>query len=202
MGNLILFDIDGPLLDAEKFGKSIRTSFIKVLKVNEEELMRAIADYYAALESTTDFNPKDIVVHISKRYNIDPILLDNIFWKEDKHYKDSLYPEVVSVLEKLSKEKTLGIFSQGFEEFQRHKLEASGIQKFFEQDEIFVYRRKLSEEAIGGLPKGALVIDDNHEVVLKLSDYVDVIWMNRRTQDDDPQVKTIHSLKEILDIRD
>lgn len=197
LGNPIFFDIDGTLVDAEKFGKSIRTSFMKVLKVDEEELARAIADYYAALESTTDFNPKDIVVHISKRYGIDPILLDNVFWKEDKHYKEALYPEVITVLEKLSKENALGIFSQGFEEFQRHKLNASGIISFFKEENIFIYRRKLSDEATGSLPRTATVIDDNHEVVLKLSDYVGAIWMNRRTEDDDAQVKTIHSLSEL-----
>lgn len=197
---LILFDIDGTIFDAEKFGRLTRTEFIGILKIDEEELMRAIADYYAALETRTDFNPREIVVHISKRYNVDPLFLDKIFWEEKRHYKEALYPEVVSVLKRLSEDNALGIFSQGFEEFQRHKLEAAGIKDFFAEEYIFVYKRKLSEDAISALPKEATVVENNHDVAIKLSDYVDVIWTNRRTEDNDLEVRTIHSLEELLTI--
>lgn len=196
--DLILFDIDGTLFDAERFGKSIRGEFVKILKIDEEELMRAIADYYAALETTTDFSPRDITLHIGQRYNISPVVLDQVFWENDEIYKDSLYPEVVNVLKKLSETHLLGIFSQGSEEFQVRKLKAAGIMDFFSKDYIFIHARKLLDEAISNLPKNATVIDNKHDVALKLSSFVDSIWINRRSQDSDPEVKTIHSLDELI----
>src|SRR3990167_9237571 len=183
MGQILLFDIDGTLFDAEKFGKLTREEFLRILNIDEENLMRTIADYYSSLEASTDINPK---------------LLDKLFWEEDKHYQESLFPETLSVLQQLSEKKTLGIFSQGLEDFQLHKLEASGIRDFFNKAFIFVRRRKSLEDATGDLPKGATVIDNNHQVVLKFSPVVNTIWINRKSQDSDPQIKTIHSLEELI----
>lgn len=195
---IILFDIDGTLFDAEHFGKSIRGEFVKILKIDGEELMRVIADYYAALETSTDFSPRDITLHIGQRYNINPVVLDQVFWENDKIYKDSLYPEVVHVLKKLSEIHALGIFSQGNEEFQTRKLKAAGIMDIFSKDYIFIHARKLLDKAISNLPHNATVIDNKHDVALKLSSLVDSIWINRRSQDSDPEIKTIHSLKELM----
>ena len=131
MGQILLFDIDGTLFDAEKFGKLTREEFLRILNIDEENLMRTIADYYSSLEASTDYNPREITVFMGEKYNIDPKLLDKLFWEEDKHYQESLFPETLSVLQQLSEKKTLGIFSQGLEDFQLHKLEASGIRDFF-----------------------------------------------------------------------
>ncbi|KKQ94352.1 MAG: hypothetical protein UT20_C0039G0005 [Candidatus Levybacteria bacterium GW2011_GWA1_39_11] len=184
MGQILLFDIDGTLFDAEKFGKLTREEFLRILNIDEENLMRTIADYYSSLEASTDYNPREITVFMGEKYNIDPKLLDKLFWEEDKHYQESLFPETLSVLQQLSEKKTLGIFSQGLEDFQLHKLEASGIRDFFNKAFIFVRRRKSLEDATGDLPKGATVIDNNHQVVLKFSPVVNT--------------KTIHSLEELI----
>ncbi len=199
---IILLDIDGTLFDAERFGREIRAEFIKVLKIDEGELMRAIADYYAALEASTDFSPRDITLHIGQRYNINPIVLDQVFWENDKIYKSSLYPEVANVLKKLSETHILGIFSQGNEEFQARKLKAAGITDYFSKDYTFIHARKLLDETIARLPAGATVIDNKHDVAVKLSPFVDSIWLNRRTKDSDSEVRTIHSLEEVLAIMD
>lgn len=202
VGSLLLFDIDGTVFNTEKFGSFVRTEFLKILTISKEELSRAIADYFAALETTTDFSPRDITIHIGQRYSMDPILLDKVFWENDKIYKDSLYPEVVSVLKKLSEIHTLGIFSQGNEEFQTRKLRAAGIMDIFNKGYIFIYARKLLDEAISNLPRNAAVIDNKHDVVVELSKSRDTIWINRKSDESDPHIKTIHALTEILDIRD
>jgi hypothetical protein len=72
------------------------------------------------------------------------------------------------------------------------------LKKFFQEDYIFIHRRKTSDEVLSALPKNAMVVDDNHDLAVRLSSYVDAVWMNRRTDDDDPEVKTIHSLKDVL----
>lgn len=194
----ILFDIDGVLFDPEKFGRLIRAEFVKLLKVDEEELIRANADYYAKLETTTDFDPRDITAYIAFRFKSDPKVLDRVFWENDEIYKSSIYEDVYDALKTLSGSKTLGIFSQGNAELQKRKLSAGGIEKYFAQDQIFIRERKLSDEAVALLPREATVVDNKHDVVSALSKFVNVVWLNRKTSDSDQQIKTIHSLSELI----
>lgn len=198
MRELILFDIDGTLFNPEVFGKEIRARFCEILNVEEDALMRANADYYAGLETTTDFNPHDIAAFLAGRFNADSSLLDKVFWDEDEIYKKSLFEETEEILEKLSSKATLGIYSQGFEELQKRKLAASGIDKYFDKNYMFFERRKMSDDAISLLPREATVIEDKHDVVAKIAPYVSAIWLNRRTADPDPQFRTIHNLRELL----
>lgn len=198
MNSLVLLDIDGTLFDPEHFGILIRGEFIKILGTTEDDLMRTIADYYANLEMSTDFSPREISVFIAQRYKVDSELLDKVFWGNTKIYKDSLYPEAEGVVQKLSSSKKLGIFSQGNKELQKHKLEACNLLKYFENEYIFIHRRKGSDEAIALLPREATVVDDNHDLILTIAPFVDAIWVNRRTEDSDPNVQTIHSLSELI----
>jgi FMN phosphatase YigB (HAD superfamily) len=198
MSDLILFDIDGTLFNSNHFGKLIRAEFIKILGVEEDNLVRTIADYYAALEHYSDFDPETITDFVAKRYTVDKKLLDEVFWGEDVIYKESLYEETIDVLNKLHKTSTLGIFSQGNSALQDRKLKACGIIKYFKEDYIFVRTRKLSDEAIALLPREAMVVDDNHDVIVTISSFVKAVWINRRTEDRDPKVKTIHSLTELV----
>ena len=198
MSGLILFDIDGVLFDPEKFGKLIRAEFVKVLNISEEELIRANADYYSELESSTDFDPHDIAAYIAARFKTEPEVLDRVFWENDEIYKGSIFQDVEESLKKLSHSHILGIFSQGNEDLQKRKLEAGGVKKYFKDDQVFIQTRKLSDEAIELLPREATVIDNKHDVVSALSKFVNVIWLNRKTEDSDPQIKTIHSLRELI----
>ncbi len=198
MDKILILDIDGTLFNSNRFGEQIRAEFIKILGIEEDDLVRTIADYYAALEHYSDFNPREITDFVSKRYSVDRALLDEVFWGEDVIYRESLYSETVDVLKKLSGNKTLGIFSQGNQELQERKLTAAGIIKFFDPGYIFVHARKLSDEAIAILPRASTVIDDNHDVAVTISSFVNSIWINRRTEDKDSQVKTIHNLNELI----
>jgi FMN phosphatase YigB (HAD superfamily) len=198
MNGLLLMDIDGTLFDSSLFGSKMRAEFINILGVGEDELARTIADYYAALEHRSDFNPREITDFVSKRYGVEKSLLDEVFWNDDKIYSESLFSEVDDVLKKLSKGKTLGVFSQGNEELQSRKLTAAGIKEYFDEAYIFIHSRKLSDEAIAVLPRGATVVDDSHDVAVTLATFVNTIWINRRTEDSDPEVKTIHLLSELI----
>lgn len=195
---ILILDIDGTLFNSNRFGEQIRAEFIKILGVEEDDLVRTIADYYSALEHYSDFNPREIADFVANRYSIDRTLLDEVFWGEDVIYKESLYPETIEVLKKLSENHVLGIFSQGNQELQERKLTAAGIIKFFDPGYVFVHSRKLSDEAIAVLPRDATIVDDNHDVAVTIVSFVNSIWINRRTQDRDPQLKTIHTLSELL----
>lgn len=198
MGDLVFFDIDGTLFDPQKFGQQIRAEFIKILNISEEELIRANADYYAKLEESTDFDPRDLVSFISSRFNHPREKLDSVFWENDTIYRESFFPETEDVVSKLSKNHTLGIFSQGNEELQIRKLTAGGLIKFFHEENIILRPRKLLDESIALLPRDATVIDNKHDVVTILASFVNVIWVNRRTEDSDLNIQTIHSLRELI----
>lgn len=196
--DIILFDIDGVLFDTEKFGKLLRSKFVRILGVAEEELIRANADYYSKLSERTDFDPHGITAYLSERFGKDVAGLDHIFWEEEELYKESLYPETREALEKLKRQKILGIFSQGNEDLQNRKLDASNLRDYFSPEYIFILRRKLSDEAIELLPRDATFVDNKHDVVEALKKFVDVIWINRKSEESDPAIKTIHSLAELI----
>ncbi len=198
MGNLILFDIDGTMFNPQRFGQLIRSEFVKILSIEEEELIRANADYYSKLEVSTDFEPRDIVTYISGRFNIGREALDNVFWGDDKIYKESFFPEVHEVLKTLAESHTLGIFSQGNDELQARKLEAGGVRRYFSDEYIFIHSRKLTDEVLEKIPQNSTVIDDNHEVIKRIASITTPIWMNRLTPDSDPNIRTIHNLEELL----
>lgn len=201
MGNPVLFDIDGVLFDTEKFGKLLRSEFVRILDIGEEELISANADYYSNLSERTDFDPRGITAYLSERFEKDVVKLDHVFWKEDDLYQESLYPETQEVLRELKDQKTLGIFSQGNEELQNRKLDAAKLRDYFSPEHVFIHRRKLSDDAIELLPRQATFVDNKHDVVVALQKFVDVIWINRKSDELDPEIKTIHSLREILEIR-
>lgn len=199
MQELVLFDIDGVLFDTERFGKLLRSRFVKILDISEEELISANADYYSGLEERTDFDPREITAYLSDRFGKDVAKLDRVFWEEEGLYQESLYPETKEVLEKLRDQKTLGIFSQGNEELQNRKLDAARLRDYFSPEYVFIHKRKLSDEAIELLPREATFVDNKHDVVEALKQFVDVIWINRKSDESDPKIKTIHSLTELLD---
>ena len=198
MQNLVLFDIDGVLFDPERFGKLLRSRFVKILGISNEELISANADYYSKLSERTDFDPREMTAYLSDRYGKDVAALDHVFWEEEDLYQDSLYPETREVIEKLKEQKTLGIFSQGNEELQNRKLDAGKIRKYFSPEYTFILRRKLSDDSIELLPREATFIDNKHDVVGALQKFVDVIWINRKSEESDPAIKTIHSLIELI----
>ena len=194
---MILFDIDGTLFDPEKFGKLIRAEFVAILGTSEEDLIRANADYYAGLESSADFNPHDITAHLASVFKADRSVLDEVFWNNDRIYKESLFPDAKPCLERLSGKNTLGVFSQGNHELQNRKLQACGIAGFFDPERQFIFSRKLTPEALAILPREALLVDNHHDVAAAVKDIAKTIWLNRKTEDVDPDVKTIHSLSEL-----
>jgi len=178
---IILFDIDGTLFDSKKFMNLVRVELASHLGVNENDVYKGVEDYYSYLSSNTDFNPHKLLEHLSGFFKTDEESLKSIFW-DDKHYKEALYPETIKVLKNLQKKMDLGIFSQGFEDFQMHKLIASGILQYFNKKLYYISRKKLDNAFIKTLPNEAVVVDDRIEAVDKLGKMA--IWINRNNEDE------------------
>lgn len=75
-------------------------------------------------------------------FDIDYTLFDTALFKETNFTKYSLYEEVPSVLEILSKNLELGIFSQGDRDMQNLKLKETKIDRFFQKEYIYIESEK------------------------------------------------------------
>lgn len=75
-------------------------------------------------------------------FDIDYTLFDTAFFKESGLSEHKIYEEVMRVLDSLNSLATLGIFSKGEIEFQKIKLEKTGMAKFFKEENIHIFDDK------------------------------------------------------------
>ncbi|MFA5532127.1 MAG: HAD family hydrolase [Candidatus Shapirobacteria bacterium] len=197
---IILFDIDDTLVDTHPMAKSFYQKIANTIGVSLEEIVEAKEKYKTTLEKYSDYHPNELMEFIHKVFKIDENKKTNPF-VEEKHYRESLFPETRNVLEKLSKKYRLGIFSEGFEDYQSNKI--SALTDLLDKNLIFILRRKIEESSLNKLPKGSIIIDDRIEVVEKLRDFggFQVFWLNRKNDHKKiAGVKTINSLSELITI--
>jgi len=201
---IILFDIDFTLVDTDKLRSLTSLALIKFLKVARKDYETVSEKYAKGLKNYTDFNSKQYLKCLSSEFGKNVNSLGKVFYNP-KFYRQSLFTETVSVLEKLfKKEIKLGIFSEGFKNFQRKKLKNSGILKFFDRQNLFIFRRKARKSSVIALPKNSIIVDDNLAVLeeideLNNSKKIKLVWLNRKTKKIHKKIKTIFSLEEILE---
>ncbi|MBU0534705.1 MAG: HAD family hydrolase [Patescibacteria group bacterium] len=202
MRDTILFDIDYTLLNTLVFKENCRSKLSEFLNISVEDICVAEKGYVKKETEFTDFNPEEYIDYISKKYNVSTQDVGKAFF-DDENFKNISYPEVVSLLEALSKNYKLGIFSEGFKSFQLLKLHKSGLLAYFDREVTFVIRRKLTQKSLDLLPKGSFVIDDNYFVADALckAGSFKPIWLNRKTKEKHPDCETVFdltNLKEVL----
>ena len=71
--------------------------------------------------------------------DIDYTLFDTKTFKDSNLTKYSLYDEILLVLPSLANVAELGIFSKGEDAFQNAKLQATGIENFFQQKNVHIF---------------------------------------------------------------
>lgn len=72
-------------------------------------------------------------------FDIDYTLFDTAFFKQSGLSDHKNYEEVMQVLNSLSSFVTLGIFSKGETQFQKTKLEKTGIQRLFKEEDVHIF---------------------------------------------------------------
>lgn len=82
-------------------------------------------------------NKKPIVL-----FDIDYTLFDTRKFKDSQLRDYNIYEEVMKALIQLSGLASLGIFSKGETEFQKTKLEKTGMMKFFKKNDIHIFEDK------------------------------------------------------------
>ena len=195
----ILFDIDLTLFDANLFRLNVYPKLAEAIKISLPEFNQTLASYTNALEKSSDFLPNRFLRHIAKAHSF-PFqqLYDTYF--HPRNFINALYPDTVPAIQKLFPANSLGIYSEGYRDFQVTKLKLSGILDYFDPDFLYIHRRKIDPTVLNSLPNDSVIIDDRLEVINGMAPYPNItpVWLNRNDYTTHPLVKTIRSLTELF----
>lgn len=196
----VLFDVDDTLFNKVKFKENFNNGLANSCNEPVERIDRMMSEYIGGLKNSDDFKPNEFIQYLGemtgKRECFENFKIDN-----PEIYTNSLFNETLVTLSELKKiYGVLGVFSQGFVDFQNTKIDKSGIRKFFDEKFIYIGRDKLDPEFIKTIPEGSIIIDDKKSVVEKLNSLnrFKVIWINRKTDEKMDGVPTIKSLEELF----
>lgn len=194
----IYFDIDDTLFSKKLFSGLFHEQISIETGQSIEKVMEFQKMYLSSLESTTDFHPDGLMKFISDAtgtsYEDLKKILDN-----PEIFRKALFSETINILEELKKDYRIGIYSQGFEDFQMRKLTLSGIVDYFDKDLMIIERRKLSDDSIKKIKPGSTVIEDKKVVIEKLINHNDfrTIWVNRNKHEPIEGMETVADLIEM-----
>lgn len=198
LDNLILFDLDNTLFNSNRFIELIRVN-LAVLTGSNDIILKRLEEKYRKQSIKLSFNPLHYSEFIGREFNVTPSKLFQQFTSQKQLYIESLFTKTISILGLLrAKGFQAGIFSEGNLDFQRMKIDNSGIGSYIDANLIYLYENKLALSSIKSLPVNAIVIDDNPKVIYKLNKQgIRVIWINRFSNKKHPSVPTIFSLNEL-----
>ena len=197
---IILFDWDDTLFNKAEYKKKLRGNLAKICEVSEEEIFEFEQKYFDNLVRSGDFEINDFVKSFGQKFG-KKIKLENFDSDKLGIYSKALFPDSISTLNNLKNKFKLGIYSQGFIDLQKIKIESSGIKNYFDEQLIYINRNKLDPEFIKKLPEEVIVVDDKKEVIetLKKIGKFKLIWINRNNDEAIEGVTTIKNLNELVD---
>jgi len=207
MKKIILFDIDRTLIDTDQLKDQLFRHLTKLLNISFKEFedakieyMKTLPTYQKGQKSSPDFDYKKFLQHMCQSCQADFKKVEGAFYQKDDIYRDALFTDTVSTLKALFQKRQLGIFSEGFPEYQVNKLTQSRILKYFDHDLSFIDRDKLTSEMFEKLPERVTIVDDHLPILEVISQKTShlPIWLNRKNSQKDPQIKTIHTLKDLV----
>lgn len=202
--DILYFDIDKTLIDTAKLFQLITDDLISK-GVSAEDLTTTIDNYYLDIVDNTKFNPKELIKRVVKIGPLKTPALKTIFFKK-KHFSEALFPEVKECLQRLSKNYTIGVFSQGTKDWQMAKLELSGIERFIDPKLVIISPDKASGDVVATLKQEASVVDDKLAIIRTLADWrkdLNLFWLDRYHTETSPfkkytTISRITQLEEIL----
>lgn len=198
--SIIYFDIDRTLIDAVKIRENTRTEIARESGLSREKVEEYINEYVSTLAHKNGYSYMEMLKHLSLKSGINFEILKQAHDKP-ANFSDSLYDDTILTLTKLKENNNiLGIYSEGWDDYQLNKLKLSGIYKFFDSDKIIISRNKSVFKLVEQMGQ-AIVIDDWPEVIDYLCQYPNItpIWFNLLNKNKHKTAKTIHSLSELID---
>lgn len=186
--SILLFDIDYTLFNTDIFRNKIIEETLSQFKLDEKRVRQFYFEYERNINTPVGINIKHFTEQIGKEFNLSPELLFSIMMDRKRLYLESLYPDTISTLTLLSKEYTLGIFSQGYRSFQENKLKKCGIISNFKREYIYIFPDKTLGSVLKTLPENAIIIEDKLSVVQLIKSPLRTIHINRG------KIKSTHPL--------
>ncbi len=201
MKETILFDIDYTLINTANFKQNFKSKISELLGVSLDDFLKIEQGYVKKGEGFTDFIPQEYISFLSRSFDFNESEISKAFF-DDSNFENIFFEDVLECLDNLKRSFDLGIFSEGFNEFQMLKLHKTGILKYFDQNLIFIFNRKLVDDSLKLLPDGCFIIDDNLSVICALEETKRFrpIWLNRKISEGTDDCAQIFDLKNIADV--
>lgn len=195
---LILFDLDRTLFDTNRFIDLVRTRMANFTKKNEQ-IIKQLENKYQQLCSKLAFDPLHYSEFLSRELHINTSEIVKQFTDFKNIYSESVFDEAVPVLELCKKKKNrVGIFSEGNVDFQKMKINYSGLSSYVDHNHIYVFENKLALASIESLPSDIFIVDDKLKVIDQLTEHgIKSIWINRTSKQKHKTSQTIFSLNEL-----
>lgn len=185
MKKIILFDIDYTLFDTALFREKLYKSIANALGYDLKKSSKDIDDMYDEIRTERGyFQPKIFSLQLARKLGRekDAQLIEKAIFAKD-NFKNCLYKESIITIEKLSKIASVGIFSKGYNSFQRNKIEVLKNILDNKSIHIFVRKRKSLPKIIEKYKDFKLyIVDDALNVLFeawKLGKDVVTIWVKR-----------------------
>ena len=196
-GKIILFDIDDTLIDKVKTKKNIVNFLLGYSDKTAEEIELMMENFLDRSDGLKDFMIGEFILSIMGDENFRKFDINN-----PKIYQGILFDDTLPVLEKLKeRNQIMGAYTQGYVDFQKAKIKFSGVESFFDKDLVYVSPNKLEPDFVKTLPTSATVIDDKKvviETLRQLRPDLELVWINRKNEEEMDGVKTKRNLTELL----
>lgn len=199
---IIYFDFDRTLLDTDALKIEQANRISRIANITVDQVNEGMKLYIEAIIDHFEFTPEGYAVFLEELYGVNPSDILKIYITDSNYIADFLFPEVLEVL-KCLKERghELGIFSAASPGHQRLKIERTGVFEYIEKHLIIIDPKKMGIDSLEKLPDEVTVIDDDCEIIRKLSKYMprfNPIWCNRKSIDVMQNIQTIHDLRDLL----
>ncbi len=204
MSNVILFDIDHTLINTDQlFMAGFHPAIYEATGRPAQEVQPILDRYWQQFQRPELFEWRGYEHHLVTELGLTPEVAHEILYNP-VFYQASLYPEVGSTMGELeARGYVFGVRSEGDPEFQRLKLELSGLLSHFDPELLYIDRDKNRQEAIAVLPESSLIDDRLTKLTpLLAEERLLPIWLNRRNEVRPPewqQQPMITNLTEVLD---
>lgn len=204
MKRLLLFDFDRTLLNTDALKAEQTLRIARITRTTPEEILEGMRGYIATIPSKNDFSPEGYALFLQDNLGVNPSDVLKIYITVPSYVTGFLYPEALPIMTELrARGYRLGIYSEARKEHQRLKLERTGVLELCVQKYVIIAQKKVVDEVVLSLPQGTIIVDDDRGVIEGLQRYsslIEPIWLNRKSNDSHPEVRTIFSLTQLLDI--
>lgn len=185
MKKIILFDIDYTLFNTAAFRQRLYKSIASALGYKLEECSDSLQNIYDEITAETGFfEPKIFSFQLARKLGRekDKVLIEKAIFARS-NFKNGLYHESLEVIERLSRIGIVGIFSRGYNSFQRNKI--NSVKHLLDEKHIHIIidKHKSLPDILAKYKSFRLyIIDDALDVLYnawKLRKDVVTIWVKR-----------------------